>query len=283
MVIRNMTESDLPSALRLKTMAGWNQTVADWKRFMDASPTGCFVAEVDGEVRGTVTTISFEHRFAWVGMVLVDPEYRSKGIGTSLLHKAIGHLDDAKVPTVKLDATPQGKPLYEKLGFVAEYDIERWSLQRPAGKSSPGHPRTESASTELPASLFQMDRESFGAGRADLLKSLHRDAPDFTLEVRTNEGLQGYAFGRRGSFADHLGPWIAKDADTARTLLQSFLVRSIRETVIADCLKNNAIAVDLLKCSGFVYARPLTRMYRGPNDYPGRPESVCAIMGPEFG
>jgi hypothetical protein len=48
-------------------------------------------------------------------------------------------------------------------------------------------------------------------------------------------------------------------------------------------LKNNAMAVDLLKFSGFVYARPLTRMYRGPNDHPGHPESVCAIMGPEFG
>lgn len=283
MQIRNMTESDLPSALRLKTIAGWNQTAADWKRFMDASPRGCFVAEVDGEVRGTVTTISFEHRFAWIGMVLVDPEYRSKGIGTTLLHMAIRHLDEARVPTVKLDATPQGKPLYEKLGFVTEYEIERWSVQRPTGKSSAGHQMAEGTSAELPASLLQLDRESFGAGRAELLKSLHRDAPDFTLEIRTNEALQGYTFGRRGSFADHLGPWIAKDADTARTLLQSFLARSIRETVIADCLQENAMAVDLLRSCGFVYARPLTRMYRGPNDHPGCPESVCAIMGPEFG
>ena len=278
-----MTESDLPSALRLKTIAGWNQTAADWQRFMDASPTGCFVGEVDGEVRGTVTTISFEHRFAWVGMVLVDPEYRSKGVGTTLLHTAIGHLDEAKVRTVKLDATPQGKPLYEKLGFVTEYEIERWSLQRPAGRSAAEDRRAESASAELAASLLQMDRESFGASRAELLKSLYRDAPDFTLEVRTNEALQAYAFGRRGSFADHLGPWIAKDADTARTLLLRFLARSIRETVIADCLNNNAMAVDLLKSFGFVCARPLTRMYRGPNEHPGRPESVCAIMGPEFG
>ena len=31
---------------------------------------------------------------------------------------------------MKLDATPQGRVLYEKLGFVSEYDIERWMLKR---------------------------------------------------------------------------------------------------------------------------------------------------------
>ncbi|HMC73739.1 MAG TPA: GNAT family N-acetyltransferase, partial [Terriglobales bacterium] len=116
MKIRNMTALDLPAALRLKEIAGWNQTADDWKRFMKASPEGCFVAELDGEVRGTVTTICFEHRFAWVGMVLVDPEYRGEGMGTRLLEMAINYLDSVRIPCIKLDATPQGKPLYEKLG-----------------------------------------------------------------------------------------------------------------------------------------------------------------------
>jgi len=41
--------------------------------------------------------------------------------------------------------------------------------------------------------------------------------------------------------------------------------------------------LELLKSFGFVVSRPLTRMYRGLNRSPGRPQSVCAIMGPEFG
>jgi hypothetical protein len=58
---------------------------------------------------------------------------------------------------------------------------------------------------------------------------------------------------------------------------------SSRETLIVDCLTANAAAVELLRTSGFRYARTLTRMARGPNGYPGNPVTLCAILGPEFG
>src|SRR4029077_18041754 len=108
-----MTKTDIPAGMRLKELVGWNQTSDDWKRFLVASPDGCFVAEVDGQGCGTVTTISYEDRFAWIGMVLVDSEKRGRGIGTRLLERAIEHLDRHKIPAIKLDATPQGKALYE--------------------------------------------------------------------------------------------------------------------------------------------------------------------------
>jgi ribosomal protein S18 acetylase RimI-like enzyme len=281
MKIRNMTALDLPAALRLKEIAGWNQTADDWKRFMKASPEGCFVAEVDGEVRGTVTTISFEHRFAWVGMVLVDPEYRGEGMGTRLLEMAINYLDSARIPCIKLDATPQGKPLYEKLGFVSEYEVERWILKRTAQEQA--DVLSTPTSAHLPSSLLEADREVFGADRRGLLKSLHQDAPAFTQIASKDQHHPAYALGRRGSFADHMGPWIATHEDSARVLLEQFLARSQRETVIVDCPKANGMPLELLKSLGFIVSRPLTRMYRGLNRNPGRPQSVCAIMGPEFG
>ena len=88
------------------------------------------MADTKVGVVGTAATISYNGGFAWIGMVLVDPEWRGKGIGTRLLEKAIEYLDGCGVPTMKLDATPQGQPLYEKLGFVCEFEIERWHLRR---------------------------------------------------------------------------------------------------------------------------------------------------------
>jgi GNAT superfamily N-acetyltransferase len=285
MHLRVMTKADICAAQRLREIAGWNQTKTDWERFLEASKAGCFVAELDGKVCGTAATISFENRFAWVGMVLVDPAYRGRGIGTKLLEQTIEYLDARRIPCIKLDATPQGKPLYEKLGFVPECEIERWTLRRTPVRvtelSDAG--QHQRLSHGLLEDIFETDRMVFGADRSFLLKSLYQQTPDFTSGIKREGTLQGYTFGRKGSFADHLGPWMANDAPTARELLERFLALSVRDVLIADCLKSNSVAEPLLRSFGFSHTRPLTRMYRGDNAHPGRVEALCAILGPEFG
>jgi GNAT superfamily N-acetyltransferase len=281
MQLRVMTTQDILGGLRLNTIVGWNQTAADWTRFLTASPDGCFVMDDDGKIVGTATTLSYENRFAWIGMVLVDPSHRNRGIGTTLLQHTIEYLDDAGIPTLKLDATPAGKPLYEKLGFVTEYEIDRWILKRSVPEASPKE--DQHPSPERLANIFEHDLRAFGANRASLLNSLNDDAPDLTVIAQNNSQLMGYAFGRRGLFADHLGPWMSRDADTAKELLDNFLHRSSRETIIVDALRSNPVAGELLRERGFSPVRLLTRMYRGPNKFPGKPESLCAILGPEFG
>jgi len=284
MHLRVMTEQDIPVGLRLNTLSGWNQTAVDWHRFLDNSPGGCFVMEHDSKVVGTATTISYENRFAWIGMVLVDPEYRKQGIGTELLRKTIEYLDQRHIPTMKLDATPLGKPLYQKLGFVPEFEIERLVLKRTseAASATLGSICTQVGKVEM-EQVVRMDREVFGANRGFLLRSLFREAPELALTVQEDGAPRSYAFGRRGAFADHLGPWTATSRGSAEVLLQGFLARSSRETVIVDCVKSNVVACELLNACGFATSRPLTRMTRGPNTFPARPDLMCAILGPEFG
>ena len=285
MQIRTMTVRDIPAGMRLKEIAGWNQTEADWQIFLDTSRDGCFVAEVDGVVHGTATTIVYGGRFAWVGMVLVHPQHRGRGIGTTLLKKCIEHLESTHVPCIKLDATPLGKPIYEKLGFAAEYELERWTLKRT--KEDLSRRDQLDAVESLPGPVLEhvltADREAFGADRGAVLRALNRNQPLFTLGVGNASGPEGYAFGRRGSFADHVGPWIARDEAAGERILLQFLALSRREMVVTDCNKANGFARKLLQARGFAYSRPLTRMFRGRNEYPGRPDLVCAILGPEFG
>jgi len=167
MCLRIMGEADIPAGMRLKEISGWNQTAEDWGRFLNASPNGCFVAEVDSRVVGTAATICYEDKFAWIGMVLVDPVYRGRGIGTRLLEKTIAFLDEVKIPTMKLDATPLGKPLYEKIGFVTEYEIERLILKRGPEQLS----NTQPTDAQRPISNSELeivmarDSELFGADR----------------------------------------------------------------------------------------------------------------------
>src|SRR5262245_6183131 len=118
--IRRMTAADLSLGMRLKAANGWNQTEADWRRYLDLGGEGCVVAELDGEPVGTTATCVVG-TVAWIAMVLVDAEVRGRGIGKALMSHALEHLDRRGIACLRLDATPLGQPLYEKLGFQAEF------------------------------------------------------------------------------------------------------------------------------------------------------------------
>ena len=102
--IRQMTMDDVALGMKLSAQARWNQTEADWRRFIELEPEGCFVGELDGRPVGTTTTCVFR-KTAWIAMVLVDINSRGNGVGTTLLRHAIEYLEGRRVDTIRLDAT----------------------------------------------------------------------------------------------------------------------------------------------------------------------------------
>src|SRR6266487_4427412 len=56
----------------------------------------------------------------WVGGVAVVPEARRAGLGRALTEAAIAWLQERGAGTIQLYATDLGRPVYERLGFVAE-------------------------------------------------------------------------------------------------------------------------------------------------------------------
>ncbi|MCY3021404.1 MAG: GNAT family N-acetyltransferase [Planctomycetota bacterium] len=144
---RLLQTADLRAAQRLRELAHWNQTDQDWLNLLAMEPQGCFAAEVNGVAIGTATTTRFlpasgPGSFGWVGMVLVHPDFRGHGIGSTLLRRAIDYLRACGVETVKLDATPLGRPVYLKHGFLDECSLERWQgmagpMQAPSRATRP--------------------------------------------------------------------------------------------------------------------------------------------------
>ena len=171
--IRHMTREDLPFADSVRAEAGWNQTLADWNRFLLHQREGCFIAEAstqtvaqhsNAEIRspttsssevhplgsptdrsemravGTATTWVHGQHLAWIGMVLVLSEARGQGTGTALLQHCIQFLQGRGVRGIRLDATPLGRPVYERLGFRAEWELHRWEHPNWPGLSATHEP-----------------------------------------------------------------------------------------------------------------------------------------------
>src|SRR6266487_5380214 len=114
--LRPMELNDIENAMKLSNAEGWNQTEKDWKLLIENPQNTCLIAEIDSKVIGTTTAINYSNEVAWIGMVLVDKEYRGLGVSKLLIENILKKLESCK--SVKLDATPVGQQVYKKFGFV---------------------------------------------------------------------------------------------------------------------------------------------------------------------
>ena len=89
-----------------------------------------FIAEIEGKVIGSVSCQLFAglyplifnkklRRYGYIWGVYVEKSYRNRGIGKKLTTKAIDYLKSIDCTRVVLHASPQGKPVYESLNFIA--------------------------------------------------------------------------------------------------------------------------------------------------------------------
>lgn len=281
-MFRRMEQADIPSGLALCRSAGWNQLSRDWEIFLTLDPQGSRVCIADdGNVVGTVATIRYDHHFAWIGMVLVDPAHRRKGIGFRLLEQAGELLKNENC--VKLDATPDGRQVYIKLGFKDEYELSRMSASSFNVQHLIDPPTATVMTVNHLESVRSFDREVFGAGRMALLSWMLDGAPDLAFKAGDGDQLKGYCFGRHGYQYAHIGPVVADNVEVAKDLVSAALKNCGSRQVILDVPHHDASWRDWLGTVGFSELRSFVRMYRGNNSYPGIPEDQYAILGPEFG
>lgn len=245
--IRPLQDADLPLAQEIRTLAGWNQSDADWRRLLELEPQGCFAINCDGRLAGTATTALFDDRMAWIGMILVHPKYRRRGLATKLIRHCLDYLLEVRnVDCVKLDATPEGEQVYSRLGFQKEYELFRWQGNRTVAARA----ATESGFAEREAMVPSMtiphttvpenidravvtpidpgdpepwlsiDRSAFGVDRSLLLKRLSVESQRAVV-LRIPGRRQGLGFGmlREGAAADYLGPVSASDEESGRRIV----------------------------------------------------------------
>jgi GNAT superfamily N-acetyltransferase len=266
---RLLRSGDLPGAMELSRAAGWNQTIADWEMLLRLDPQGCFAIELDDRIVATTTLLCYGEKLAWIGMVLTRPEYRRMGFAKRLMQTALDRAAELRIDCVKLDATPEGQPLYEKLGFKTEQVIERWFCDQPQ-KNEHG----KLALPHIPPSP-EIDRAAFGADRTHVLAELEtRNISATTADA--------YCLSRNGTNFRYLGPCVATEPQAARVVIEQTLRASTASGWYWDLLSSNKMAVELAGKLGFVPKRRLERMSLGKrldkND-----QMVYAIAGFELG
>ena len=268
LVIRTLTEEDLPAADAV-VMAAYNTSSRQEEllRYLKLQPNGWFAAVFDDTMVG-IGGATVYGQFSYIGMIGVLPTFQRHGIGQAIMEYILTWLQKRGCPTALLDASPAGKPLYERLGFVTDdtvsvLDYKPAQIPSLPPPAPPAHYRDYVAAMreeDLPA-LAIFDQSRFGAARPAAIASYLADYRERAFVARDAAGkISGYLIAQDKT----LGPWVAETHDDAERLLVHALTLPFEGAVTSALVPTiNRDAERLLLRYGFHPQRTLTHMRLG--------------------
>ena len=224
--IRRLTPRDLTACADLSEDRGWPREEHKWQ-FLLTAGRGYGIDDPDGGLVSACVVTEYGPRerpeLGAIGMVLVAERHARRGIGRRFMRHIV---DSMGTTPLTLHATPNGRPLYEELGFKVTGRAEMLRGHFTPGASVPSV-ATRAATAEDLSTIVRLDEEVFGADRTHIVTRL----PAFADQLRVAEE-NGRIIGYTGAWPNMdthvVGPLIARDTETAKALIASLAVHTDR-------------------------------------------------------
>ena len=212
--LRPMHAGDLAAMHRLAQQMSWPHRAEDCAQLF-AFGAGTVAVDATACAVGVGLRWSFGRDVGTIGLVLVAPEWQGRGIGRALMKTLIA---DSEPRALMLNATAEGLPLYEKLGFVSTGFVRQHQGRLTEGLVLPpasAVPLRRAVPADC-AALCALDAAVFGADRSELIGSLLA-VGDAWLIDRAGEPT-GFAVLRAFGRGTIIGPIVAPGEDEAIAL-----------------------------------------------------------------
>jgi ribosomal protein S18 acetylase RimI-like enzyme len=217
--IRRLTHRDLTACADLSEDRGWPREEHKWGFLLSAGQGYGIDDPAGGLVAACVVTEYGPHghpRLGAIGMVLVAERHARQGVGRRLVRQVVSLMGTTPLT---LHATPNGRPLYEELGFKSTGRAEMVCGHFTATEAA-ADVATRAATAEDLTSILRLDEEVFGVDRTHVITRL----PAFSDQLRVAEDgghIIGYAAAWPNMETQVVGPVIARDTETAKALVAS--------------------------------------------------------------
>ncbi|MCF8481835.1 MAG: GNAT family N-acetyltransferase [Rhodospirillum sp.] len=260
--IRQATEPE--AAARLvdwARMEGWNPAPTDAATFHAADPKGWWLAETpEGEAIGGLSLVHSDDRsFAFLGLYIVHPDWRGKGVGWASWRAA---LNGSEARSVGLDGVPAQQANYAKSGFALAFTSHRFSFS--ADSLPPARPDATIDLSGTPGpGLRALDKAvAYPASRDTFLNHWYSQ-PGAARGLVRDGTLVGCGVIRACHDGHKVGPLIAPDLDGALQLLAALVKAAGATKLILDIPEINPLGATLARDLAAETAFECARMYRG--------------------
>lgn len=214
--IQVMDATEVAAGFRLSQQLAWPHRLEDWALALKLGQ-GLVIKQQQRTI-ATALYWQWGERWASIGLVIVDPDYRKQGLGKLLLANVLNRIES---PMIRLSATKVGEPLYLQLGFqrtgaLTQLQVE--SLAKyPHEKSLSAAQLYTASIADLPT-LLQIEKHSSGMEREALLYELLLNGRVICAKLPADE-IVGFAACHRFGRGYVIGPVYASSLSVAKQLI----------------------------------------------------------------
>lgn len=267
MLIRTMTRDELDVLVEWATAEGWNPGLGDAELFWATDPDGFVAAELDGELAGGGSIVSYGGAYGFMGLFIMRPDLRGHGLGRELWHTRRDQLQARLAPgtAIEMDGVFDMQPFYAKGGFVFQHRELRFEGRAIPIRTSPSAMPEVVEVSEIPfADVEAYDRIHFPAPRPDFLRRWISQVGGHAVAVVEGSRCRGYAVSRPCRVGHKIGPLFADDERIAAALFDSLMTRLAGDAVFLDVPECNPAALALAHRYDMTEVFGCARMTLGP-------------------
>jgi GNAT superfamily N-acetyltransferase len=254
-----MTRDQINIAIDWAASEGWNPGLYDASCFYAADPTGFLIGDLDHEPVATISAVKYGETFGFLGLYIVQPNYRRKGYGMQIWNAALQYLAGRNIG---LDGVVAQQSNYQKSGFNLAYRNIRYETV------SGGHPPTHAEIIDLSQVPFELvdayDRPFFPETRSQFLQSWLNQPQSRALGILQDGTLAGYGMIRVCRSGYKIAPLFANSSELAESLLMALKSRvKPGEPIYLDTPEVNPAAIALAEKYRMKLVFETARMYTG--------------------
>ncbi|GMR65364.1 MULTISPECIES: GNAT family N-acetyltransferase [Bacillus] len=279
--VERLRKEDINDIVALSSYIGWDYNREEVETIFNSG----IVYGVWNERKKLIASaaiILYGEALASIGMVIVHPDYKGRGIGKAITSSCMNSV--SAQTSIMLIATDEGKPLYKKLGFrvvsyVSKYICNSYNTNY---KCAEDEEYMKGYKEEDLERIIKIDEGAFGISRNEFLKQRIMQSEQCVVVKDTKENVVGYGISIQTPENKIIGPIVAKNDAMAMRIVHA-LARGHDGRLRMDVPKGKDDFLKELEIAGFQKVNTPPIMMKNSNQLLKRNNELYSIAAQIFG
>ncbi|HCF56349.1 MAG TPA: GNAT family N-acetyltransferase [Bacillus sp. (in: Bacteria)] len=279
--VERLREAKTGNIVSLSSYIGWDYNREEIETIFNAGNVYGVWNERE-ELIASAAIILYGEKLASIGMVIVHPDYKGRGIGKIITEACVKSVS-AHTP-IMLIATDEGKPLYEKLGFravsyVSKYICNSYNAKHYCVRNEDYVMNYEEGDLEK---IIKIDEYAFGTNRKEFLKKRIMQSEQCIVVRDKEQNVLGYGLSIQTPENKIIGPVVAKNDEMAMRIVHD-LARGHNGKLRMDVPEGKNDFMKELEVAGFKKVNTPPIMMKNSNRLLKRNSELYSIAAQIFG